>query len=196
MGRGRVFSNTLTIEIKGQAAERGLGMSSNQASLEIQDGSIHQPDEAKRKIEKVYYLNGSLFSETDLFSDRYNGFYKTYHKDGGIDTELRYKDGRIIYNQAFDRQGRPIYRHGLIKTYYADGSLYEEIFYKKDMKNGLEKVYYYDGKTVVAQGHYWNNRKVGVHQICDPAGRLREEIDWGYPTGYVRNLYKTIWVYG
>lgn len=145
-----------------------------------------------RKIDKVYREDGSVFSETDLFSDRYNGFYRTFHKTGEIDTELRYKDGQIIYNKAFDPDGNPLQREGLIKTSYANGNLYEEINYKNDMKNGLEKIYYYDGKTLIVEGKYWNNRRVGVHKIYDESGRFKEKVDWGYPQEYVWNLYKTV----
>ena len=178
--------NPTLIQIQVGATESSASV----ASLVVGEGC--RPQKTERKIDKVYRFDGSVFSETNLFSDRYNGFYITYHNNGGIDTELRYKDGELIYNKAFDEKGNPIHREGLSKTHYANGNLYEEINYRNDIKNGLEKIYYYDGKTLVAQGNYWNNRRVGKHKVYDESGHFIEEVDRGYPTAYVQKFYKTI----
>ena len=144
--------------------------------------------EIPRKIEKVYYLDGALFSETDLFSDRYNGFYRTFHPNGRLASEVRYKNGFQIYDKAFDDEGNPIHREGVVRTHYADGTLYEATEYHNDKKNGRERIYYYDGTTLVAERFYSDGRKVDVHKIYDEAGRFMEDEDWGYPTSYIDEL--------
>lgn len=142
-----------------------------------------------RKIERVFAVGGKLFSETDLFSDRYNGFYKVYHPNGQLSTEVRYKDGWQIYDKAFDEQGRPLFRSGIVKEYYGGGTtLASEGPYRNDTKHGEFKYYGYDGVTIVDIWHYMKGRKVGRHVRYDASGRFISEDDWGYPTAYVEKL--------
>ena len=142
-----------------------------------------------RKIERVFAVGGQLYSKTDLFSDRYNGFYKVYHHNGQLSTEVRYKDGWQIYDKAFDVEGRPLLRNGIVKEYYGNGTtLASQGRYRNDMKHGEFKYYGYDGVTVVDVWHYMKGRKVGSHIRNDASGRLVLEDDWGYPTEYVEKL--------
>lgn len=151
---------------------------------------VYEPawDDPARNIEKVYNEDGSVFSETNLFSDRENGFYRTFHKNGKLAAEIRYKTGFQIYDKAFDENSQPIFRNGIFKTYYASGQLCSIGEYQNDMKNGTETFYYYDGTTVVDIWHYMNGRKVGSHIRNDAAGNFVTEEDWGYPSYYVDSL--------
>jgi len=142
-----------------------------------------------RKIERVFFADGKLYSETDLFSDKYNGFYKTFHPSGQLSTEVRYKDGWQIYDKAFDPQGQPLLRNGIVKEYYGGGTtLASQGSYRNDMKNGEFKYYYYDGKTVVDVWHYMNGRKSKKHSRYDRSSNLISQEDWGYSTDYVQKL--------
>ncbi len=149
-------------------------------------------DPPARKIEKVWYDQGHLFSETDLFSDRNNGFYKTYHRNGQPRTEVRYKNGWLIYDKAFDESGQPIIRQGEVKDFYADGTLCEVVRYKNDKKEGEAKYFFYDGKTVVDVWHYLNGRQAGIHTRNNAQGQFVYQEDWGYPSGYVQKLKRVI----
>ena len=159
--------------------------------LPAETTSVNNPDEKPRKIERVYYSDGGIQSETNLFSDKNNGFYKTFHKNGQLETELRYKEGWLVYDQAFDQKWRSIFRNGMIKTYYANGNLYTESEYKNNRRNGIEKIYYYDGKTLVDVWHYLNGRQAGIHIRNDANGNFVFEEDWGYPAYYVIGLFLT-----
>ncbi len=150
--------------------------------------------EEERPIDKVYYTNGDLFSSTDLFSDRNNGFYNTYHHNGALATTTIYQDGLEIVDKAFDEQGKQIKRNGTFKTYYADGTVASSGTYRKDLKNGTFKFFYYDGKTVVDVWHYLNGHKVGEHIRNDEQGKFRFREDLRYPSYYVRHLENTIMI--
>ena len=162
---------------------------------EASGGSVdpNSSRDAERKIDKVYYADGALFSETNLFSDKYNGFYKTYYKNGQLAAEIRYKDGWQIYDKAFAEAGQPVFRNGPFQTYYASGQVASIGEYKNDMKNGTETFYYYDGRTVVDIWHYLNGRQVGQHIRNDAAGNFVYADDWGYPTYYVESLQVVIY---
>ncbi len=151
------------------------------------------PATSERKIDKVYNTDGTVFSETNLFSDRNNGFYRTFHRNGKLATEIRYKDGLQIYDKAFDDQGQPLIRNGIVRTFYANGQTASMGQYRNDLKNGKEEFYYYDGTTVVDIWHFMNGRKVGLHTRNDAQGHFISEEDLGYPTYYVRKLEKIIW---
>lgn len=150
-----------------------------------------------KRISKVYYGDGRVYSETDLFADRYNGFYKTFHPNGQLATEVRYKDNHQVYDKAFDEQGRPLFRNGMVREYYAGSNILAcEAEYRHDQKNGKQVCYYYDGKTVVDIWHYMNGRRVGAHIRNDASGNFVSEEDWGYPTDYVRKLQMIIVILG
>ncbi len=151
---------------------------------------------AERPIDKVYYTNGDVFSETNLFSDRNNGFYNTYHHNRQMATTTVYQDGKEILNRAFDEEGKPIIRNGTFKTYYADGTVASAGKYRNDLKNGEFKYYFYDGVTVVDVWHYWNGTKVGEHVRNDQNGKFVSSEDLGYPSQYVQELEGTILVLG
>jgi len=151
------------------------------------------PAQTQREISKVYYEGGELFSETDLFSDVNNGFYRTYHRNGQLQSEVRYKNGWQIYDKAFDEAGRPLFRNGPVNNYYGGGNVLSDIVnYKNDKKDGIGTYYYYDGRTVVDVWHYMDGVQVGIHTRNDQSGQLRYREDWGYPTYYVIRLRKMI----
>jgi len=147
-----------------------------------------------REIDKVYYEDGvAVFSETDLFSDRNNGFYSTFYRNGRLKSEVRYKNGWEIYDKAFDERGRPVIRNGPVKNYYGGGNVLSDIVhYKNDKKHGVGTYYYYDGKTVVDVWHYFDGVQAGIHTRNDQFGNLRYREDWGYPTQYVQHLRRII----
>ena len=163
-----------------------------QSSPPTPKASLYDTTPEGRKIDRVYYLDGTVQSETDLFSDKYNGFYRTFHKNGQLDTELRYQNGWLIYDKAFDEAGRPLFRNGSVTTYYADGHLYEVSEYRNDKKHGTEKIYYYDGTTLVDVWHYFDGRQADIHKRFDANGNFVYSEDWGYPTYYVKNLQSIV----
>lgn len=147
----------------------------------------------------MYYPEGSLFSETNLFSG-HSGFYRTFHKNGTLAEEKCYDAVSVAKEHAWEEtsdrawgeNGNPLVREGLIKTYYANGALNEETEYKNDKKNGRQRVYYYNGKTIVAERYFLENKRVGIHTTYDGSGHLVQEEDWGYPTWYTEQLRTTI----
>lgn len=147
-----------------------------------------------RKIDEVFDLKGRLYSQTDLFSDKNNGFYKIYHPNGRLASELRYKDGWQVYDKAFDEDGNPIIRKGVINTYYADGHLESTGMYRNDQKQGVHKYFYYDGTTVVDIWHYLDGRQVDYHIRNDANGNFLYQEDKGYPTYYVKKLQSAVMI--
>jgi len=177
------------------SADEGSSSSERRAPL-VKQITDHPPNPlspgTERKIEKVWYDKDHVFSETDLFSDINNGFYKTYHRNSQLRSEVRYKNGWLIYDAAFDENGKPLFRDGEAKDYYADGTLSEIGYYKNNLKDGEAKYFYYDGKTVVDVWHYMDGRQVGIHTRNNAGGNFVYQEDWGYPTSYVEKLQKTI----
>ena len=194
--KGRLDSNEISLVIEKSDSTFTTPSTQKETQSQRPTTGPYYLIKPERKIEKVYYLDGALFSETDLFSDKYNGFYKTYHRNGQIATEIHYKDGFQIYDKAFDEQGRPMIRNGIFKTYYADGHLASLGEYRNDLKNGEEKFYYYDGSTIVDIWHYMNGRQVGEHIRNDNYGHFLSRDDWGYPMYFVRVLQNTIFLLG
>lgn len=149
-----------------------------------------------RKIDKFYDGEGNLFSETDLFSDPSNGFYRSYHRNGRVALEVRYRNGLVTHDKAFDEKGRPIFRQGKVKTYYANCHLASVEHYRNDAKNGKAVYYNTDGVTVVDIWNYMDGRKVGEHIRNDRYGHFSYSEDWGYPATYVQKFQNIIKILG
>jgi hypothetical protein len=179
-----VTAGTCMAEEPAESAERHPPLSEERQPV--------PPPAEPRKIDKAYYDADSVFSETDLFSDRNNGFYKTYHRNGRLRSEVRYKNGWLIYDKAFNEQGQPVFRSGIVKDYYANGVLSEVGHYRNDQQEGEATYYYYDGKTVVDIWHYLNGRQAGYHIRNDAQGNFVFREDWGYPSYHVEKLEKHI----
>lgn len=164
----------------------------NVASLRPNGPIVGSQDDQGRKIDEVFDLQGKLFSQTNLFSDRNNGFYRTFYPDGSLAKEIIYRGGWEVSDKAFDPSGQPLKREGMVETHYADGSLESVGKYYHDLKQGEFKSFYYDGMTVVDRWQYLDGRRVGIHVRNDSNGNFLFQEDWGYPTSYVRKLQNII----
>jgi TonB family protein len=91
------------------------------------------PQEGGGYVEKIYYLNDSLYSVSFLSSlmpEIRNGKYIEYHKNGGISLDCDYLNG---------------VKHGKSFSYYENGRLEYDEDYADGKLNGYLKSYYESG---------------------------------------------------
>lgn len=107
-------------------------------------------------IQKWYYENGTLKSESTYKNDKIDGVYKEFYDNkqlksvefyiNGIQSgkaEKYYKNGKLK-QEADYKDDYPV---GIEKEYYENGSIKRETLYKSKKKNGLEKQYYETGEV-------------------------------------------------
>ncbi len=98
---------------------------------------------------------------------------RRYFPDGSLESEVRYKDGKV---------------NGKARYYYSTGSLRREIVWKDDKKHGPSVSYYKNG-NVEDSSVYQNGEQHGPYISRHANGALRAE-------GYLLNDKKTgIWKY-
>ena len=109
-----------------------------------------------------------------------DGVHNEYNKDGTLQSETTYRDGKKDGPYA-------IYRYTTQGRQY----LNEEGTYKDDKRDGLMKTYYPDGQTL-AEAHYKNGVYHGDVKNYHENGQLRSEIVYknGNP---VDGVYEEYW---
>ena len=76
----------------------------NVATLRPNGPIVGSQDDQGRKIDEVFDLQGKLFSQTNLFSDRNNGFYRTFYPDGSLAKEIIYRG--VLYTAIEKNTGK------------------------------------------------------------------------------------------
>lgn len=110
-------------------------------------------------VEKTYYENGQVESESILRDSKYDGPFTYYFEDGKLKQEGQFVDDQM---------------DGLLKTYYNNGNLKEEVMLEASMTKGPFKEYNENG-TIKTEGTY--NYKEDREEL--ETGELKKYDDKG-----------------
>lgn len=97
-------------------------------------------------VEKWYYENGKLMSETPYKDNKANGVDKMYYEN--------YENGRLMGEARYKNDKQ----NGVAKWYYANGRLMGKARYKNGKRNGVEKAYYSSSEPFADV--IWNNGEI------------------------------------
>lgn len=109
-------------------------------------------------VEKKYYINKQLLSETNYLDDEYNGVFKSYHSNGNV-----YEDGQMLDGL----------NTGNWKTYYFDGTLKSETIYEKGEIQGVYKEYSEKGKPYYE--FLYKNDNIIAYKYFNEEGNIIKE---------------------
>ncbi|HXP52567.1 MAG TPA: toxin-antitoxin system YwqK family antitoxin [Bacteroidia bacterium] len=104
-------------------------------------------------VKKEYYKNGKLERETPYTNGKKNGTEKFYYESGELYSESPFTDDKA---------------NGVCKVYYKSGKLLSEAPYSNGIENGLDKSYYENGKLMEETPYV--NGKQGLEKQFDENG--------------------------
>ena len=90
---------------------------------------------------KYYYKNGKLQSEGNFKDGKLEGLFKVYYENGNLAAEANFKDGKF---------------EGLAKVYYENGNLKSEIFFKEGNPISGYQYDIHGKKTKMTNAHLHN----------------------------------------
>lgn len=153
--------------------------------ITLQGLQANEPKECESDADKVvgcvnrgYFTNGEIRSETPYKNGKPSGIAKLYHDDGKIKSETPYKNG---------------YVDGIAKEYYKNGKLKHETPWKYDeqsgdsKRDGIEKEYYENGNPK-EETPYKNGDMTGIQKWYHENGKLRFERS--YEKGELNGIYR------
>ncbi|QPJ61049.1 MAG: toxin-antitoxin system YwqK family antitoxin [Candidatus Nitronauta litoralis] len=70
----------------------------------IKDKGLYQDDLLEGRV-ILYFPSGKIKAEMNFHNDLLDGASKTYYEGAGIKNLLRYKDGRLLTMETYDREG-------------------------------------------------------------------------------------------
>ena len=121
---------------------------------------------SKNGIEKEYYENGQIKSETLYVNGSKNGIKKEYYESGKLLSEFTYVDGEM---------------EGDVKLYNPDGKM----IYSKYYSNGASATYFYTEDGISHIIPYLNGKINGIEKWYDQNGN--ETKHQNYVRGYKAN---------
>ncbi|HHW59601.1 MAG: toxin-antitoxin system YwqK family antitoxin [Bacteroidales bacterium] len=150
-----------------------------------------------KKVEKVYYPDGSLAAEYSIKNNKKEGIAYQYDKMGNKIAEMNYK------NDFLDGFYYEYYPNGTIKSkieykenkkngkaFYYDlkGNIVEELTYKNDTLNGIYKEYY-SNTLIKKEGNYKNGKYDGAWYYYNEKGYLTGEGHFDNGNGELVSYY-------
>jgi antitoxin component YwqK of YwqJK toxin-antitoxin module len=149
-------------------------------------GLVNKIDEGKVRSEymlregifqgfvRTYYKNGQLNTEVNMKDGKLNGILKTYFENGQLKGEMNYIDGVI---------------EGYTKTYFENGQLKLDANMRDGEPEGSNKVYYENGQ-LRGEVNYKNGKRNGIFKEYDNSGKLissRTYVDGKLNTATTKN---------
>jgi MORN repeat variant len=122
-------------------------------------------------IEKHYYENGQLSSETKFIDSIKNGESVAYYNDGKLLGKLSYKNGKVNGEVTeFHKTGSIMF-----KGNQTDGNLVGTAIYYYDNSKPETELYYKDNKIFLV--NYWDS--IGIQQVINGDGikKYRDYLD-------------------
>ena len=133
---------------------------------------------------KFYYENGIVSSEGIMKDGKPDGYWKTYNLKGKLSSEGNRKNFELdsiwkFYNEAGKVTVETIYKkgkkNGVRKSYYEKETVEEN--YVEDVKSGLTKYYYPDGK-LMRTVNYENDLEQGISKEYAEDGTIISLIEY------------------
>jgi antitoxin component YwqK of YwqJK toxin-antitoxin module len=118
----------------------------------------------KDGMQKEYYAYGNLRSELFFINGMKEGIEKIYYQD--------FRPARLWREETY-KNG---VRDGMCKEYNAGGILYRESFFINGKQEGIEKIYYPDGKKLSAERHFKNGKREGAEKWYFGNGKVKVEL--------------------
>jgi antitoxin component YwqK of YwqJK toxin-antitoxin module len=118
--------------------------------------------------QKVYTLgvdtnyNEKFGVMSDTRGKPITGKVVSYYKDGKIETESLFKNGK---------------REGLSKLFYENGNLKMKIPYKNNAAEGLAEIYY-ESERIMYESFFKKGKKEGLEKYYYENGKIRHEINY------------------
>ena len=126
-------------------------------------------------------MKGKLLFEGSYLKGERNGKWKTYNKDGKVEYEKEYINGKIWKIIKYDGNNNIVNElcegKGIIKHYNDEGKIVSECEYLNGEKNGKEKEYFNDG-NLKYEVNYFKGKKSGKEKIFDENGQLIIEKEY------------------
>lgn len=133
---------------------------------------------------KYYDLENEMIeTETQMLDKVKHGVYKEYFRDGRVEIEGEYANGKqngtwkkynkdnIMYQLKSYKNGK---KHGKFESYSFDGTLKETKTYKDGGQEGEHKTYFNTGK-LESITNYENGKKNGEYILYDKSGEVIEQ---------------------
>ena len=116
----------------------------------------------KDGVEKTYYANGKIHTETPYKNGARNGVVVTYYTNGAVKSEAQYVDNE---------------QNGETKVYTKDGHLDKIYTYLNNQLNGEAKAYD-ENERLLSKAEFKNNIQVGREFGYYPNGQVRYTIEF------------------
>ncbi|HDN26260.1 MAG TPA: toxin-antitoxin system YwqK family antitoxin [Thioploca sp.] len=137
---------------------------------------------------ETHYESGALQSVKSYRGSKLHGITKEFYETGEIKAELLYRVGKLFAKKAFRRDGNLEYelkyedgkKQETQIAYYATGELFRQHTLINGQREGLEYDYYRDGQTK-AERNYENGKKEDSARGFHSNGKLQG--DWIFENG-------------
>jgi antitoxin component YwqK of YwqJK toxin-antitoxin module len=141
--------------------------------------------------EKIAYRawnENQICMEYEIKNEKMHGLFRTWHDNGNLCEESFYIDGKEHgINKQYDYDGNFIGSYelyhgtGIDLWYSAKGVISEERYLKDGERQGYERWWNGDNKTIYREQHFQNGREHGICREWNQKGSLRR----GFPQYYV-----------
>ncbi|AFY30925.1 toxin-antitoxin system YwqK family antitoxin [Calothrix sp. PCC 7507] len=154
------------------------------------------------KKSAFYYINqqkvgyrwwdeeGHLSMEYELKGKLMHGSFRTWHDNGMLREESNYFEGKEHgIAKQYDDEGKLIgiyemhYGTGADLWYESDGILAEERYLKDGNRDGYERWWKSDNKTIFSEQHFKSGVEHGIHRQWNKHGRLRRAFPQYFVNG-------------
>lgn len=123
-----------------------------------------------------YYPNGVIFSKGYFNDGIFEGNWLTYYPEGGLKSNVKYKKGKLININAWDKKGnhKLIEGNGTFIYYDPFDSTKVQISYQNNLPHGRWIVWYSNGSKM-SECIYDEGKLHGSELVWEPNGRLKHK---------------------
>jgi antitoxin component YwqK of YwqJK toxin-antitoxin module len=134
-----------------------------QKQLALQQAAKHDTvvDTNVVRVQKEYFSNGKIKTETEAKGYKRHGLTKNYDRDGHLLSQVNY-----VYNT----------REGMATNFYPlSGKVNSTLIYKKGIKEG-DEIWYYESGQPYRVTPYIKGRSNGIQKYYYEDGKLKAEV--------------------
>lgn len=109
-------------------------------------------------VEREFYNNGNLKSESTLKNGKIEGLVKNYFEDGSIESVGEWKEDKI---------------HGQLISYFPSGAIRSISLWSNGMQEG-ESLFYYKSGALMSRSYFVNGNREGKSEVFFDDANLKE----------------------
>ncbi len=135
---------------------------------------------------KTYHENGTIKSEGNRKNFELDSIWKFYNEEGKVILEINYQNGfkqgirkTTTENEIIEENFEKDIKQGLTKHYFLDGKIKKEIFFEKGKEKGISKEYSQEGLVIVIT-EYKNGIVIRRENINRTDRNKRKQGVWKY----------------